>query len=86
DVKEFTPIKEVEVAKVEAEVKEALRDEKVLGITTLVTSAGTSTKGSLMLTLTGSLLGVVSFFGVFFLSLNSPSCLTGSFVFTSDII
>jgi hypothetical protein len=31
DVKEFTPIKEVEVAKVEAEVKEALRDEKVLG-------------------------------------------------------
>lgn len=31
DVKEFTPIKEVEVTKVEAEVKEALRDEKVLG-------------------------------------------------------
>ena len=31
DAKEFTPIKEVEVAKVEAEVKEALRDEKVLG-------------------------------------------------------
>ena len=31
NVKEFTPIKEVEVAKVEAEVKEALRDEKVLG-------------------------------------------------------
>ena len=31
DVKEFTPIKEVEVAKVEAEVKQALRDEKVLG-------------------------------------------------------
>jgi hypothetical protein len=31
DVKEFTPIKEVEVAKVEAEIKEALRDEKVLG-------------------------------------------------------
>ena len=31
DVEEFTPIKEVEVAKVEAEVKEALRDEKVLG-------------------------------------------------------
>ena len=31
DVKEFTPIKEIEVAKVEAEVKEALRDEKVLG-------------------------------------------------------
>ena len=31
DVKEFTPIKEVEVAKVETEVKEALRDEKVLG-------------------------------------------------------
>lgn len=31
DVKEFTPIKEVEVAEVEAEVKEALRDEKVLG-------------------------------------------------------
>ena len=31
DVKEFTPIKEVEVAKVEAEVKEALRDEKILG-------------------------------------------------------
>jgi len=31
DVKEFTPIKEVEAAKVEAEVKEALRDEKVLG-------------------------------------------------------
>ena len=31
DVKEFAPIKEVEVAKVEAEVKEALRDEKVLG-------------------------------------------------------
>jgi hypothetical protein len=31
DVKEFTPIKEVEVVKVEAEVKEALRDEKVLG-------------------------------------------------------
>ena len=31
DVKEFTPIKEVEVAKVEAEVKETLRDEKVLG-------------------------------------------------------
>jgi len=31
DVKEFTPIKEVEVAKVESEVKEALRDEKVLG-------------------------------------------------------
>ena len=30
-VEEFTPIKEVEVAKVEAEVKEALRDEKVLG-------------------------------------------------------
>lgn len=28
---EFTPIKEVEVAKAEAEVKEALRDEKVLG-------------------------------------------------------
>ena len=28
---EFTPIKEVEVTKVEAEVKEALRDEKVLG-------------------------------------------------------
>lgn len=31
DAEEFTPIKEVEVAKVEAEVKEALRDEKVLG-------------------------------------------------------
>ena len=31
DVKEFTPIKEVEVAKVEAEVKEALRDERILG-------------------------------------------------------
>ena len=31
DAKEFTPIKEVEVAKVEAEVKEAIRDEKVLG-------------------------------------------------------
>jgi hypothetical protein len=31
DAKEFTPIKEVEVAKVEAEIKEALRDEKVLG-------------------------------------------------------
>ena len=31
DAKEFTPIKEVEVAKVEAEFKEALRDEKVLG-------------------------------------------------------
>ena len=31
DTKEFTPIKEVEVAKVEAEIKEALRDEKVLG-------------------------------------------------------
>ncbi len=31
DVKKFTPIKEIEVAKVEAEVKEALRDEKVLG-------------------------------------------------------
>ena len=31
DVEEFTPIKEVEVAKAEAEVKEALRDEKVLG-------------------------------------------------------
>ena len=31
DAKEFTPIKEVEVTKVEAEVKEALRDEKVLG-------------------------------------------------------
>ena len=31
DAKEFTPIKEVEVVKVEAEVKEALRDEKVLG-------------------------------------------------------
>jgi hypothetical protein len=31
DVEEFIPIKEVEVAKVEAEVKEALRDEKVLG-------------------------------------------------------
>ena len=31
DAKEFTPIKEVEVAKVEAEVKEALRDENVLG-------------------------------------------------------
>jgi len=31
DVKEFTPIKEVEVAKVEAEVKEAIRDEKILG-------------------------------------------------------
>jgi len=31
DVKEFTPIKEIEVTKVEAEVKEALRDEKVLG-------------------------------------------------------
>jgi hypothetical protein len=28
---QFTPIKEVEVAKVQAEVKEALRDEKVLG-------------------------------------------------------
>ena len=28
---EFTPIKEVEVTKIEAEVKEALRDEKVLG-------------------------------------------------------
>jgi hypothetical protein len=31
DAEEFTPIKEVEVAKVEAEVKEAIRDEKVLG-------------------------------------------------------
>jgi hypothetical protein len=31
DVEGFSPIKEVEVAKVEAEVKEALRDEKVLG-------------------------------------------------------
>ena len=31
NAEEFTPIKEVEVAKVEAEVKEALRDEKVLG-------------------------------------------------------
>ena len=31
DAKEFTPIKEVKVAKVEAEIKEALRDEKVLG-------------------------------------------------------
>ncbi len=30
-IEEFTPIKEVEVTKVEAEVKEALRDEKVLG-------------------------------------------------------
>ena len=31
DAEGFSPIKEVEVAKVEAEVKEALRDEKVLG-------------------------------------------------------
>ena len=31
DVEGFSPIKEVEVKKVEAEVKEALRDEKVLG-------------------------------------------------------
>ena len=31
DVEGFSPIKEVEVAKVETEVKEALRDEKVLG-------------------------------------------------------
>jgi hypothetical protein len=31
DVEGFSPIKEVEVTKVEAEVKEALRDEKVLG-------------------------------------------------------
>jgi hypothetical protein len=31
DTEGFSPIKEVEVAKVEAEVKEALRDEKVLG-------------------------------------------------------
>ena len=31
DFREFTPIKEVEVAKVEADIKEALRDEKVLG-------------------------------------------------------
>ena len=31
NAEEFTPIKEVEVTKVEAEVKEALRDEKVLG-------------------------------------------------------
>ena len=30
-IEEFTPIKEVEVTKVEAEVKEALIDEKVLG-------------------------------------------------------
>ena len=31
DAERFSPIKEVEVAKVEAEVKEALRDEKILG-------------------------------------------------------
>ena len=31
DAKGFSPIKEVEVKKVEAEVKEALRDEKILG-------------------------------------------------------
>jgi len=31
DVEGFSPIKEVEVKKVEAEIKEALRDEKVLG-------------------------------------------------------
>ena len=31
NAEEFSPIKEVEVTKVEAEVKEALRDEKVLG-------------------------------------------------------
>ena len=37
-------------------------------------------------TLTGSLLVIPNFLGVFFFNLNSPSCLTGSFVFVSDMI
>jgi len=57
-----------------------------LGIITLVTSGAVSIKGSFMLTLIGSSLGAVNFLGVFFLILNSPSCLTGSFVFVSSYI
>ena len=59
-----------------------------LGKTIFVTLLGISTKGSLgfIFTFVTLLFVSVNFLGVFFFSLNSPSCLTGSFVFTSDII